>query len=75
VEVLAGFKHLPRYATFLTSSSPSFRHSSSTLRLDTQNRYVRANLQALLDFSAKIFHRSADTASETSDQLQKKGQR
>jgi transposase len=28
VEVLAGFKHLPRYATFLTSSSPSFRHSS-----------------------------------------------
>jgi hypothetical protein len=45
------------------------------LRLDTQNRYVRANLQALLDFSAKIFHRSADTASETSDQLQKKDQR
>ena len=43
--------------------------------LDTQNRYVRANLQALLDFSAKIFHRSADTASETSDQLQKKDQR
>jgi hypothetical protein len=28
VEVLAGFKHLPRYAAFLTSSSPSFRHSS-----------------------------------------------
>jgi hypothetical protein len=28
VEVLAGVKHLPRYATFLTSSSPSFRHSS-----------------------------------------------
>jgi hypothetical protein len=45
------------------------------LRLDTQNRYVRANLQALLDFSAKIFHRSADMASETSDQLQKKAQR
>ena len=43
--------------------------------LDTQNRYVRENLQALLDFSAKILHRSADTASETSDQLQKKDQR
>jgi len=28
VEVLAGVKHLPRYAAFLTSSSPSFRHSS-----------------------------------------------
>jgi hypothetical protein len=27
-EVLAGVKHLPRYATLLTSSSPSFRHSS-----------------------------------------------
>ena len=43
--------------------------------LDTQNRYVRANLRALLDFSAKIFHRSANTASESSDQLQKKDQR
>jgi hypothetical protein len=29
VEVLAGVKHLPRYAAFLTSSSPSFRHSSN----------------------------------------------
>jgi hypothetical protein len=43
--------------------------------LDTQNRYVRANLQALLDFSARILHRSADTASETSGQLQNKEQR
>jgi hypothetical protein len=43
--------------------------------LDTQNRYVRANLQALLDFSARILHRSADTASETSGQLQNKEHR
>jgi hypothetical protein len=31
VEVLAGVKHLPRYAAFLTSSSPKFRHSSVEL--------------------------------------------
>jgi hypothetical protein len=37
--------------------------------LDTQNRYVRENLQALLDFSAKVFRRSADKTSEASDQL------
>jgi hypothetical protein len=43
--------------------------------LDTQNRYVRENLQALLDFSARILHRSADTASETSGQLQNKEHR
>ena len=39
--------------------------------LDTQNRYVRENLQALLDFSANVLRRSADKASETSDQLKR----
>jgi hypothetical protein len=42
--------------------------------LDTQNRYVRAICRHC-STSVKIFHRSADTASETSDQLQKKDQR
>ncbi|HYI73044.1 MAG TPA: phasin family protein [Skermanella sp.] len=39
--------------------------------LETQNRYVRENLQSLLDFSAKVLHRSAERVSEASGQLQK----
>jgi hypothetical protein len=31
VEVLAGFKHRPRYAALLTASSPNFRYSSDSL--------------------------------------------
>jgi hypothetical protein len=38
--------------------------------LDIQNRYVRENLQALLDFSAKVARLSADKASEASSQVE-----
>ena len=37
--------------------------------LDFQNRYIRENLQALLDFSAKVSRLSAETASEASGHL------
>ena len=37
--------------------------------LDVQNRYIRENLQALLDFSAKVSRLSAEKASEASDHL------
>ena len=37
--------------------------------LDIQNRYIRDNLQALLDLSAKVSRLSADKASEASGQL------
>src|SRR3954468_14086688 len=37
--------------------------------LDFQNRYIRENLQALLDFSGKISRLSAETASEASRKL------
>lgn len=42
--------------------------------LDIQNRYVRENLQALLDVSAKVFRRSADKTDKASGQL-KQGSR
>ena len=38
--------------------------------LDIQNRYVRENLQALLDFSAKVSRLSAEKASEASGHLE-----
>ncbi len=38
--------------------------------LDIQNRYIRENLQALLDVSAKVFRLSADKADEASGQLE-----
>jgi hypothetical protein len=37
--------------------------------LDVQNRYIRENLQSLLDFSAKVQRQSADRASQASNQL------
>ena len=37
--------------------------------LDFQNRYIRENLQALLDFSAKVSRLSAEKASEASGHL------
>ena len=37
--------------------------------LDFQNRYIRENLQALLDFSAKVSRLSAEKASEASSHL------
>ena len=37
--------------------------------LDVQNRYVRENLQALLELSAKVSRLSADKASEASGHL------
>ena len=37
--------------------------------LDMQNRYIRENLQALLDFSAKVSRLSAEKASEASGHL------
>ena len=37
--------------------------------LDIQNRYIRENLQALLDLSAKVSRLSADKASEASGHL------
>src|SRR3954454_14713970 len=37
--------------------------------LDFQNRYIRENLQALLDFSAKVSRLSAETASEASGHI------
>ena len=37
--------------------------------LDIQNRYIRDNLQALLDLSAKVSRLSADKASEASGHL------
>ena len=37
--------------------------------LDIQNRYLRENLQSLLDLSAKVSQLSADKASEASSQL------
>jgi hypothetical protein len=37
--------------------------------LDVQNRYIRENLQALLDLSAKVSRLSADKADEASGQL------
>ena len=37
--------------------------------LEVQNRYVRENLQALLELSAKVSRLSADKASEASGQL------
>ena len=37
--------------------------------LDIQNRYIRDNLQALLDLSAKVSRVSADKASEASGHL------
>ncbi len=37
--------------------------------LDIQNRYIRENLQALLDFSAKVSRLSAEKASEASGHL------
>jgi len=37
--------------------------------LDVQNRYIRENLQALLDFSAKVSRLSAEKASEASGHL------
>ena len=41
--------------------------------LDIQNRYVRENLQALLDFSAKVSRLSAEKASEASSHLDQNG--
>jgi hypothetical protein len=38
--------------------------------LDIQNRYIRENLQGLLDLSAKISRLSANKASEASGQLE-----
>ena len=38
--------------------------------LDIQNRYIRENLQALLDLSAKVARLSADKADEASGQLE-----
>ena len=40
VEVQAGVKHLPRYAAFLTSSSPSFRHSSKPVAQSHSGRQI-----------------------------------
>ena len=37
--------------------------------LDFKNRYIRENLQALLDFSAKVSRLSAEKASEASGHL------
>jgi len=37
--------------------------------LDFQNRYIRENLQALLDFSAKVSRLSAEKASEASSRI------
>ena len=37
--------------------------------LAIQDRYIRGNLQALLDLSAKVSRLSADKASEASGQL------
>ena len=37
--------------------------------LDFQNRYIRENLQALLDFSVKVSRLSAETASEASGHI------
>jgi hypothetical protein len=37
--------------------------------LDIQDRYIRGNLQALLDFSAKVSRLSADKATEASGHL------
>src|SRR4051794_6626663 len=51
VEVLAGVKHLPRYATFLTSSSPSFRHSSARKDQTTMSKTRRNHGSA---FKAKV---------------------
>ena len=41
--------------------------------LDFQNRYIRENLQALLDFSAKVSRLSAEKASEASSHLDQGG--
>ena len=38
--------------------------------LDIQNRYIRENLQALLDLNAKIARVSADKADEASGHLE-----
>jgi len=38
--------------------------------LEFQNRYIRENLQALLDFSAKVSRLSAEKASEASGHLE-----
>jgi hypothetical protein len=38
--------------------------------LDIQNRYIRENLQDLLDLSAKVARLSADKASEASGHLE-----
>jgi hypothetical protein len=37
--------------------------------LDIQNRYIRENLQALLDLNAKVARGSADKADEASGHL------
>jgi hypothetical protein len=38
--------------------------------LEFQNRFIRENLQALLDFSAKVSRLSAEKASEASGHLE-----
>jgi hypothetical protein len=60
VEVLAGVKHLPRYAAFLTSSSPSFRHSSEAdQRWHGLARFLE---QSGLDENAELIGRLAHRA-------------
>jgi hypothetical protein len=43
--------------------------------LEFQNRYIRENLQALLDFSAKVSRLSAETASEASGHIDREDRR
>jgi hypothetical protein len=61
------------------------RHSDAVRRLtqarsmdqvlEIQDGYVRDNLQALLDFSAKMSQLSAEKATEASGHVRKKGRR
>jgi hypothetical protein len=46
-----------------------FMLSSLEEMLDIQDRYIRENLQALLDLSARVSRLSADKASEASGHL------
>jgi transposase InsO family protein len=62
VEVLAGVKHLPRYATFLSSSSPSFRHSSRSTR-NTLQRLQEQKVETL--FGSLKVERPHDMRFET----------
>jgi hypothetical protein len=43
--------------------------------LEFQNRFIRENLQALLDFSAKVSRLSAETASEASGHIDREDRR